>query len=54
MDFVWNRVLLLLPNWVSMFESEFRLFQDVFKFCSLHMSTSFSILLIFHHVFLTH
>ena len=43
-------VLLLLPNWVSAFESEFRLFQDVFKFRGLRMSASFNILLISHHV----
>ena len=39
-----------LPDSVSAFQSEFRLLQDVFKFCDLCMSLSFNILLIFHHV----
>ena len=40
-----DRVLLLLPDWVSTFESEFGLFQDMFKFCDLHVPHSFNILL---------
>ena len=43
-------VLLLLPDWVSAFESEFGLFQDVFKFRGTCMSASFNILLIPHYV----
>ena len=47
-------VLLLLPDWVSVFELEFGLFRDMFKFRSSRMSASFNILLISHHVHSPH
>ena len=53
-DTAWNRVLLLLPDWVSAFELEFGLCRDVFKFCGLHVLHSFNILLISPHVCPTH
>ena len=43
MDFAWNSMFLLLPNWVSVFQSEFGLLGDGFKFHShvCHLPSTF-------------
>ena len=53
-DLAWTSQFALLPKTVNVFESEFGLFRDTFKFRDLCMPHSINILLIFHHVDTTH